>query len=130
MSDAQSSTYIMNYLSDLDNFCKELDPKTEKVFYISANDPGCYFVILHYVISPVRSNYNDYYFTIDRFSVDQLKEMISDYDYVYFIFGDDVFARDYTELFDDAEKVADNTMFKVEKSGTDLKLVWVNMKKY
>ena len=96
---------------------------------ISANDPGCYFVILHYVISPVRSNYNDYYFTIDRFSVDQLKEIISDYDYVYFIFGDDVFARDYAELFDDAEKVANNAMFKVEKSGSDLKLVWVNMKK-
>ena len=116
----------------VERFRSLLDPKKDRIYIISQQSQGADYWVLRYTFTPVRISppatwslgkpYSaDDIWTKDL-SVDEWRQQLSGYTYVYIYRVDDRFRRDYGEIFDEPTTIKDDTLFKVDSSDGNLRL--------
>lgn len=136
------SLEIKEQLSNLSGkYLDTLDP--DDGVYIIAQDNGSMYLQAAYLLTPIRYNPDQVSETIltssyslgvneeipelsTDYSVEEWKEVLRDYDYVYVCVTNDYLIDRYGELFEDKSAVVDDTMFYIDESEDgDVKLVKV-----
>lgn len=122
------------YMS-FDSMVKNMDKKQDKVYFIAQNTTGWEYFVSYYIATPVKISPNAYslgnpYYDADiwsrNISLDEWKNTLKDYTYVYIHKVDDRFIERYGSIFSDISTIKDQKLYKVNVSDNNICLTPVD----
>ena len=107
--------------------------ENDRVYVIAQQSNGVDNVFIRYQLTPMTPSTGPYslgpsYDEEDVWSVnitvDEWAELLKDYTHVYVAHTDDQFKSLYGSLFEDPSTLADKTLYRIEKKGNNIQLIF------
>jgi len=123
---ASKTIEIRTAYKDAEKYVKEFVGDNERIYILSIHDSGFHYFVLRYHFIPLQSSSSKGWSIGTPFGENDIwtknveveewaATLKENYDYVYILHVNDYFIEIYGSLFENAEMIENNTLFRIEK---------------
>lgn len=124
-------TIIWGY-DEIDANIRSFAGKEDRIFYLCDNSTQMSYRIFRFYICPISAQGIDagcdFGYTSaggDTYDIEEIKRVLSDYDYVYIANYEETAKDEYLKLFDDETDLMTGGIYRVDMRGDDLRLLYM-----